>query len=90
MVVLDIQNSRMKDFYDIWFLAAYRSDQLSILTQAIQSTFLRRATPLKDFPPFALAESFLLDGAKQAQWAGFLRQPIVGSSEERVWDPTGQ
>jgi len=44
MVVLDIRNSRMKDFYDLWYLARTQSFDLSTLRGAVEATFDRRAT----------------------------------------------
>ena len=46
MVSLGIANSRLKDFYDIWFLAHQAQFQGSILCQAMRATFNRRKTPL--------------------------------------------
>ena len=53
-VVLDIRNSRMKDFYDIWFLALSKSFALADLSAAITATFERRRTPVPGALPFAL------------------------------------
>ena len=74
MVVLDIRNSRMKDFYDLWYLARTRSFNLSTLRGAIDATFDRRRTSVPTDIPFALTEGFLLDETKRQQWRGFLRR----------------
>jgi predicted nucleotidyltransferase component of viral defense system len=74
MIVLDIRNSRMKDFYDIWFLARTRSFDLAALTAAITATFERRRTPLPAALPFALTTAFLEDAGKVQQWSGFVRR----------------
>jgi predicted nucleotidyltransferase component of viral defense system len=42
MVVLDIRNSRMKDFYDIWFMASTWTFEMAILRDAIRTSFERR------------------------------------------------
>jgi predicted nucleotidyltransferase component of viral defense system len=39
MVVLDIRNSRMKDFYDIWFMASTWSFDMASLRDAIVACF---------------------------------------------------
>jgi predicted nucleotidyltransferase component of viral defense system len=44
MVVLDIRNSRMKDFYDLWHLARTGSFELATLRRSINTTFARRRT----------------------------------------------
>lgn len=46
IVHLGMLNSRMKDFYDIWFLARTFPFDLRILGAAIQATFNRRKTEL--------------------------------------------
>ncbi len=74
MVVLDIRNSRMKDFYDLWYLAKTRKFDLATLRMAIHSTFERRRTPIPTELPFALTEGFLLDESKLLQWRGFVRR----------------
>jgi predicted nucleotidyltransferase component of viral defense system len=43
MVHLDMQNSRMKDFYDIWILSRTLAFSGPELSEAIRSTFDRRA-----------------------------------------------
>jgi hypothetical protein len=59
MVDLDMQNSRMKDFYDIWVLSRtidFSGDELS---EAIRLTFERRKTRLPEQVPTALTARFL-------------------------------
>src|ERR1700686_4932785 len=42
MVMLDIRNSRMKDFYDIWFMANTWTFDMAPLRNAIVASFERR------------------------------------------------
>jgi hypothetical protein len=72
MVVLDIRNSRMKDFFDLWYLARTRSFSWSLLRGAIDATFKRRGTMVPTEIPFALTGEFLLNETKRQQWRGFL------------------
>ena len=44
--VLDIRNSRMKDFYDIWFMANTWEFEMESLQKAIEFSFRRRGTSL--------------------------------------------
>ncbi len=74
MVVLDIRNSRMKDFYDLWYLSRTQSFDLLLLRESLEATFERRATPVPTEIPFALTEGFLLNETKTLQWRGFLRR----------------
>ena len=74
MVVLDISNTRMKDFYDLWFLSRSWPFQLAALTDAIRATFERRGTPLPAGTPFALTPEFYSDGQKSLQWKAFVNR----------------
>lgn len=58
MVHLDMQNSRMKDFYDIWILSRTLAFSGPALSQAIRSTFDRRQTSVPVVPPRALTAKF--------------------------------
>ena len=71
MVYLDIANSRMKDFYDTWYLMNTRNFSSGDLKLAIQETFKRRKTELPKNPPSAFTESFYLDEGKTKQWNAF-------------------
>ena len=73
MVKLGAANSRMKDFYDLWFLSRRFEFDGPTLGQAIRATFARRQTDLTGTPP-PLTEEFGRDDTKQTQWAGFLRR----------------
>lgn len=67
MVKLDILNSRMKDFHDIWTLSHTFDFDGKVLAKAIEKTFKNRKTDLKNDPAiFDL--SFGKDVGKQAQW----------------------
>jgi hypothetical protein len=72
MVELDIANSRMKDFYDIWQLSQTQSFDGAILSQAIRATFEHRETPVPKELPIALSGEFA--NRKQQQWKSFLNQ----------------
>lgn len=68
MVKLDILNSRMKDFYDIWLLSRQFDFDGAKLTEAIRLTFQRRGTPIPQRVE-AFEQSFI--AAKQVQWSAF-------------------
>lgn len=72
MVVLDIRNSRMKDFYDIWLMANNWRFDMASLSKAILASFERRKTPIPTEVPFALTEEFLNDPQKKRQWDAFV------------------
>jgi hypothetical protein len=79
MVVLDIRNSRMKDFYDIWFMANTWTFGLAPLRTAILASFERRKVAIPDDVPFALTEEFLDDPRKKQQWNAFVERLYPGS-----------
>jgi hypothetical protein len=89
LVALDMANSRMKDFFDLRFLAAQSGFQGRELCKAIQATFNRRGTELPGTVPTALGPNFTGDKMKQSQWKAFLRRSRLQGSElslERVVD----
>lgn len=80
MVQLGIANSRMKDFFDLSFLARTFEFEGGSLTKAIAATFARRGTPLPLDEPIAFTKSFFEDAQKNAQWTGFLKRSGVAAS----------
>jgi len=72
MVQLDMPNSRMKDFFDIWLLSREQPFQIDRLAGALKATFARRKTELPWRRPVALTGRFLRDELKVAQWREFL------------------
>jgi len=87
MVHLDMQNSRMKDFYDIWTLSHALTFSGPALSQAISSTFDRRQTSVPSIPPTALTERFHSESVHLRQWTAFVRrigEPALASEFSRV------
>lgn len=74
MVELDINNSRMKDFYDLWILSRHFTFDGALLIQSIQLTFGRRQTPLPSTAPLGLTAAFATHPHKLVQWNAFLRR----------------
>jgi len=70
---LDILNSRMKDFHDIWFLSRHFEFDGEGLGAAIQATFTNRGTRITT-KPSAFNKFFAGDPSKRAQWQGFIRK----------------
>jgi hypothetical protein len=87
MVHLDMQNSRMKDFYDIWILSRTLAFSGPALSQAIRSTFDRRQTSVPVNPPAALTAKFHSEPVHVRQWAAFVRrigEPALANEFSRV------
>ena len=80
MVVLDIRNSRMKDFYDIWFMANTWTFDRASLRKAILTSFERRGTAIPMEAPFALTSEFLNDPQKKQQWTAFVSRLNPGDT----------
>lgn len=74
MAALGIANSRMKDFYDLWFLAHRLAFAGTALSNAIRATFERRRTALPTDTPLAWTPAFHDDDAKKQQWQAFVRK----------------
>jgi predicted nucleotidyltransferase component of viral defense system len=74
MVALGIINSRLKDFYDIWFLCQHFEFQGELLGSAFKNTFNRRRTSLPTTLPLALTSEFAEDKDKQKQWMAFINK----------------
>jgi Nucleotidyl transferase AbiEii toxin, Type IV TA system len=74
MVELGINNSRMKDFFDLAVIARTSALDGSILVEALRATFARRNTALPATTPIALTPEFAADPAKSRQWGAFVHK----------------
>jgi predicted nucleotidyltransferase component of viral defense system len=74
MVTLDLSNSRMKDFYDLWTLSRLFSFDGTLLIQAIRVAFTQRNTALPTQTPTALTADFANNPIKRTQWHAFLNR----------------
>jgi predicted nucleotidyltransferase component of viral defense system len=82
MVTLEMGNSRMKDFYDVYTLSQTFAFDGRPLAEAIAATFVQRGTTLPAHPPVALTPIFSEDAAKRQQWTAFLKRaspPTINS-----------
>ena len=81
MVKLGVLNSRMKDFYDIWFLSRTFDFKGEILGEAIEKTFEKRNT-LVNLKAALFDPSFGMDKDKDVQWQGFIRKSKLTGAPE--------
>jgi predicted nucleotidyltransferase component of viral defense system len=81
MVTLGMGNTRMKDFYDLWYLAEHFTFEGELLSRAIVATFNRRRTKLPTDVPLALTAEFATDEVKQKQWRAFIRKGKLQSND---------
>jgi predicted nucleotidyltransferase component of viral defense system len=81
MVELDMANSRMKDFHDVWTLARNLEFDGRRLSEAIRKTFERRRTKLPVSTPTPFTSDFFENRTKQIQWAAFLSKGLATNEE---------
>jgi len=74
MVALGERNTRMKDFFDVVYLARNFEFEGTVLLEALVGTFKRRRTPLPAVLPVAFTESFA--AANEGMWSAFLRRSM--------------
>jgi len=74
IVALDFDNSRMKDFYDLWTLGHQFSYDGAVVREASAATFARRGLSPPEQIPVGLTDAFAQDQQKRAQWKAFVRQ----------------
>lgn len=86
LVALGMANSRMKDFYDLWFLANKFSFAGEPLADAMSATFARRRTPIPADQPLGLTETFYHHLQKQQQWRAFLSRNEIELDENSFAD----
>jgi predicted nucleotidyltransferase component of viral defense system len=63
-------NSRMKDFYDLWFIIIQFNFKGEILQDAIINTFTQRRTLIPNDLPVGFSDDFVKE--KSGQWRAFL------------------
>jgi len=93
LVELGMTNSRMKDFFDLRYMAKEFAFDGAKLAQAIQATFARRHTELPTTRPTGLASRFVENETVKAGWKTFLRRsrledPGLGfrKTTDEIWD----
>ena len=80
LVMLGMANSRLKDFYDLWFIAQTFELRRSGLASAVQRTFERRGTALSIAVPAGLTDEFAT--AKADQWKAFLARDRMAAAPD--------
>ncbi len=76
LVALGMLNSRMKDYFDFWFLAKQFAFDGQSLADSMQATFARRGKLLPRITPPGLSDSFWRDVTRQALWRGFWKKSV--------------
>ena len=82
IVVLGDRNSRIKDFFDLRYLAGrFEFDRIT-LTRAIRGTFARRQLPLPTGEPLGLTAAYWDNPSRPAQIRAFARRAALAVGEE--------
>lgn len=84
LVALGVVNSRLKDFYDLDFLASTFEFDAALLGESLAATFERRRTPLPESTPLALTAEFHGDPDRLRDWTAFLRRIGLQQSTQRL------
>jgi predicted nucleotidyltransferase component of viral defense system len=83
LVVLGQRNSRIKDLYDLYTLAAQFPFDGAKLSKAIAATFERRRTKIEPAQPAGLTPRFFADEARATQWRAYLdRNNLPGAPRD--------
>jgi hypothetical protein len=82
MVVLGERNSRIKDFFDIYYLAGHFKFDREILSHALRQTFARRGTPVPTDVPIALTAAYWENSTRPAQIRAFSRRMGVEVADD--------
>lgn len=76
IVSLGSFGSRMKDYFDVWFITQNHEIDKNRLKKAIKTTFAKRNTPTDDFF-FIFDDDFKSDQDKHRQWKAFLNRTDI-------------
>lgn len=89
MLKMEMLNSRLKDFYDIYTLSLSSDFKGEVLKKSIEKTLLSRQTVVIA-SPFVFREEFHNDPIKQQQWSAFLRKTRITAAEKEFSEVMGR
>ncbi len=69
-----VKNSRIKDYFDVWYLSHQFEFDGQELTAAIHKTFAKRETNLPKINDYLLSKEYENDSIKQKQWTAFIKK----------------
>ncbi|MBD3160893.1 MAG: hypothetical protein GF346_01930 [Candidatus Eisenbacteria bacterium] len=82
LVVLGDRNSRIKDFFDLHYLAATCRFDRGTLVEAVRRTFDRRSTPYPSDTPIGLTRAYWENPSRPAQTRAFARRARIDPPEK--------
>jgi predicted nucleotidyltransferase component of viral defense system len=77
IVTLAIRNSRIKDYFDIHYLATHETFEGNRLAEAVRRTFERRRTPIPEILPIGLDDTFWQEPERPAHVRAFARRARI-------------
>lgn len=86
MVVLGDRNSRIKDFFDLHYLASRFEFDRRTLSEAVRRTFERRRTPIPAEDPIGLTPAYWDNPSRPAQVRAFARRAGLTVPEKPAED----
>jgi hypothetical protein len=82
IVVLGDRNSRIKDFFDLHYLARHFEFDRATLSEAVRRTFERRRTPILEEVPIGLTPTYWENPSRPAQVRAFARRAKLALPED--------
>ncbi len=82
MVVLGDRNSRIKDFFDLHYLASRFEFDRATVVEAVRRTFERRRTPIPTESPIGLTRAYWDNPSRPAQVRAFARRARIVVPED--------
>lgn len=92
LVRLGDRNSRIKDFFDLHFLASTFVFDRTVLAEAVRGTFVRRQTSITEKAPIGLTPTFWANPSRPVQVRAFARRsglPVPDDPGEKFVDLLG-
>ena len=80
MIVLGDRNSRIKDFFDLYYLASTFEFDRATLAESVRRSFTRRGTNVPADEPVGLTQSYWNNPVRPAQMRAFLRRSRLQGS----------
>lgn len=90
MVALDIRNSRMKDFHDVWALSGAFEFDGQMLQDALAACFERRRRSWTSEEPAVLTPGFYRLPELQARWRAYLSSDSILVSPPAQFEVVGE
>jgi nucleotidyltransferase AbiEii toxin of type IV toxin-antitoxin system len=82
MVVFGDRNSRIKDFFDLHYLATHFEFDRATLAEAVRRTFQRRRTPIPGDAPIGLTSAYWENPSRPVQVLAFARRAKLAMPKE--------